>query len=163
MKLDYLEKDDVVHWLSDIKTHNKVQEYTLNRQQIETIWETVGGSAWEIYYILEELFQYNLDDIVAKLKRQMVAMIADWFFRDVEGRRKKLLERFVNQPALGVEALDPAQLDILGQAVKDNILYYDPVDGVYGVQGKSLEWGIKEYFEKMTTGYSTNSPVLFNR
>ena len=152
MKLDYLEKDDVVHWLSDIKTHNKVQEYTLNRQQIETIWETVGGSAWEIYYILEELFQYNLDDIVAKLKRQMVAMIADWFFRDVEGRRKKLLEKFVSQPVLGVEALDPAQRDILGQAVKDNILYYDPVDGVYGVQGKSLEWGIKGYFEKITTG-----------
>ncbi|MEA1934257.1 MAG: hypothetical protein U9N60_07495, partial [Thermodesulfobacteriota bacterium] len=119
---------------------------------IEIIWETVGGSAWEIHYILEELFQYNLDDIVAKLKRQMVAMIADWFFRDVEGRRKKLLEKFVNQPVLGVEALDPAQRDILGQSVKDNILYYDPVDGVYGVQGKSLEWGIKGYFEETTTG-----------
>ncbi len=37
--------------------------------------------------------------------------------------------------------------NLLGQAVKDNILYYDPVEGAYGVQGKSLEWAIKGYFE----------------
>ena len=150
MKLDYLEKDDVVHWLSDIKTHNKVQEYTLNRQQIETIWETVGGSAWEIYYILEELFQYNLDDIVAKLKRQMVAMITDWLDTTDRIEREKVLSRFEATPTVSQSQLMGLKL-ILGQAVKDNILYYDPVDGVYGVQGKSLEWGIKGYFEKITT------------
>ena len=38
--------------------------------------------------------------------------------------------------------------DLLGNLVKDNILYYDPVDGVYGVQGKSLEWGIRGFFEQ---------------
>jgi hypothetical protein len=56
MKLDYLEKDDVFGWLRDIKKYNTVREYTLDDQQIETIWETVGGSAWEIYSILEDLF-----------------------------------------------------------------------------------------------------------
>ena len=37
------------------------------------------------------------------------------------------------------------------QSVKDNILCYDPVDGIYGIQGKSLEWGIKGYFEETKT------------
>ena len=64
MKLDYLEKEDVVSWLHDIKHHNKVKEYSLDANQIETIRDTVGGSAWEIYYILEHLFHRSLDDIV---------------------------------------------------------------------------------------------------
>ena len=46
-----------------------------------------------------------------------------------------------------IQAFDPYQRNILGQAVHDNILFYDPVEGAYGMQGKSLEWGIKEYFE----------------
>ncbi len=147
MKLDYLEKDDVVTWLSDIKKNNKVREYTLDDQQIEIIWDTVGGSAWEIYYILEKLFQYSLEDIVAKMKREKVAMLADWVdYDDIEDRRN-LLSKF-NQKNL----IDRRQLtglrNLLGQAVKDNILYYDPVEGAYGVQGKSLEWGIKGYFDE---------------
>ena len=76
MKLDYPEKEDVVTWLSDIKKHNKVLEYTLDDQQIEVIRDTVGGSAWEIYYILVELFRHPLEDIVAKMKREKVAMVA---------------------------------------------------------------------------------------
>jgi hypothetical protein len=47
MKLDYLEKKDVLFWLQDIKKHNNVTEYTLNKEQIEIIWQTVGGSTWE--------------------------------------------------------------------------------------------------------------------
>ena len=58
MKLDYLEKEDVFAWLRDIKKYNQVQEYTLEEKQIETILDTVGGSAWEIHSILEDLFQY---------------------------------------------------------------------------------------------------------
>ena len=146
MKLDYLEKEDVVTWLSDVKEYNKVREYSLDDGQIEVIWDTVGGSAWEIYYILEELFQNSLDDIVAKMKREKVAMITAWCFRDPGGERNRLLEKFRNVPILTIRSFEPDQLDTLGQAVKDNILYYDPVEGAYGVQGKSLEWGIQGYF-----------------
>ncbi|MFW8601975.1 ATP-binding protein [Desulfobacterota bacterium M19] len=147
MKLDYLEKDDVVTWLSDIKKYNKVQEYSLDAKQIEMIWDTVGGSTWEIYYILQMLFQRPLAEIVAKMKREKVAMIADWVdYEDIDDRRN-LLSKF-NQKSL----IDRRQLtglrNLLGQAVKDNILYYDPVEGAYGVQGKSLEWGIKGYFDE---------------
>jgi len=149
MKLDYLKKEDVVTWLRNIKRYNKIEDYTLDEQQIETIWETVGGSTWEIYYILEKLFQYPLETIVAKIKRERVAMIADWCFRDPEGhQRRALLRKFVDTPVLETQSFDPGHRDTLGQAVKDNILSYDPVDGTYGVQGKSLEWGIKRYFEE---------------
>ncbi|MBL0732059.1 MAG: hypothetical protein JJW03_04310 [Desulfosarcina sp.] len=146
MKLDYLEKEDVLVWLCDIKRYNQVKDYTLDEDQIETIWDTVGGSAWEIYYILRKLLQYSLDGIAAKIKREKVSMIADWTFGDEA--RNCLLRHFRKQPIRKLAELAGTGKDLLGQAVKDNILYYDPVDGIYGIQGKSLEWGIKGYFEE---------------
>ncbi len=147
MKLDYLKKEDVVIWLSDIKKYNKVREYTLDDQQIEVIWDTVGGSAWEIYYILEELFRHPLEDVVDRMKREKVAMIADWVdYDDIEDRRN-LLSKFSQKNLIDRRKLTGLR-NLLGQAVKDNILYYDPVEGAYGIQGKSLEWGIRGYFDE---------------
>ena len=146
MKLDYLEKEDAFVWLRDIKKYNQVQEYTLDEKQIKIIWETVGGSAWEIHYILGKLFQYPLDAIIPKIKREKEAMIADWAFNDAA--RSGLLRHFRKRPFCKLKELSGTDKNILGQAVKDNILYYDPVDGIYGVQGKSLEWGIRGYFEE---------------
>ena len=146
MKLDYLEKEDVFVWLRDIKKYNQVQEYTLNEKQIKNIWETVGGSAWEIHYVLGKLFHYSLDAVISKIKREKVATIAAWAFDDEA--RNGLLRHFRMQPIRKLTELSGTGRDLLGQAVKDNILYYDPVDGVYGIQGKSLEWGIKGYFEE---------------
>lgn len=148
MELDYLEKDDVVDWLANIQQLNKVQEYTLNPQQIEMIWQTVGGSTWEIYYILSKLFLYPVEEITAKIKQEKVAMITDWIFRDPEKLRGKMLMQFSKKNVLSSTDFDPGQRDILGQAVRDNILYYDPVRATFGIQGKSLEWGIKGYFSK---------------
>jgi len=146
MNLDYLEKEDVFLWLRDIKKYNQVQEYALDEKQIRTIWNTVGGSAWEIHSILEDLFQYPLDVVISKIKREKVAMIADWTFDDEA--RNGLLCHFRKQPFRKLTELAGTGKNILGQAVKDNILYYDPVDGVYGIQGKSLEWGIRGYLEE---------------
>ncbi len=146
MQLNYLKKDDVFVWLRDVKKYNQVKEYDLNEEQIETIWETVGGSAWEIYYILKKLFQYPLDEVVAGIKQEKEAMIADWIFRDRQKRRGKILKQFAGKPNLSVKEFEPEQIDVLGQAVHDNILYYDPVRAVYGIQGKSLEWGTRMYF-----------------
>jgi len=145
MKLDYLEKEDVFTWLRDIRKYNRVKEYTLDEKQIELIWDTVGGSAWEIYYILEQLFQRPLDEIVERIKREKVSMIVDVIRhnRALEG----VLQRFAEIPVLTNRSLFDCDTALLGALVKDNILYYDPVDGVYGVQGRSLEWGIRGYFE----------------
>ncbi|MBL0717074.1 MAG: AAA family ATPase [Desulfosarcina sp.] len=147
MKLDYLEKKDVFTWLRDVKKYNKVQEYTLDKKQIEIIWNIVRGSAWEIHSILEDLFQYPLGIIVSKIKREKTAMIADWAFNDEA--RNCLLRHFNKQPIRKLTELAGTAKNLLGEAVRDNILYYDPVDGIYGIQGKSLEWGIKEYLEEI--------------
>ncbi len=124
-----------------------MREYILDDQQIEDIWDTVGGSAREINYILEKLFQYSLEDIVDRMKREKVAMLADWVdYDDIEDRRN-LLSKFNRHNLIDRRKLTGLR-NLLGQAVKDNILYYDPVEGAYGVQGKSLEWGIKGYFDE---------------
>ena len=155
MKLDYLEKEDVFVWLRDVKKHNQVQEYTLDEKQIKTIWNTVGGSAWEIHSILEDLFQCSLDAVISKIKREKVAMIADWAFDDEA--RNSLLRHFRKQPIRKLAELAGTGKNIMGQAVKDNILYYDPVDGIYGIQGKSLEWGIRGYFEETDILFAENA------
>ncbi|OPX33420.1 MAG: hypothetical protein B1H11_12730 [Desulfobacteraceae bacterium 4484_190.1] len=75
------------------------------------------------------------------------------WLRDIKKYNKvqkyTLLRHFSKQPARNLTELAGTSKDLLGQTVRDNILYYDPVDGIYGIQGKSLEWGIKEYFDKM--------------
>ena len=130
----------------DIKKYNTVREYTLDDQQIETIWETVGGSAWEIYSILEDLFQRSLQKIVAKIKRERIAMIIDVIRRDC--RKEIILKQFLDAPVASSRKFMDTEEQLLGELVRDNILYYDPADGAFGVQGKSLEWGIQGYFDE---------------
>jgi len=163
MKLDYLEKEDVVTWLSNIKKHNKVQEYSLDSKQIELIWNTVGGSTWEIYYILQMLFQAPLDEIITKMKLEKTAMITDWCFRDQTGERIRVLEKFREKYLHPITVFDPRQIDTLGQAVKDNIIFYDPVAGEYGIQGKSLQWGIKTYYVAKWPGNRSGSQKTVRR
>jgi len=146
MKLDYLDQEDVFTWLGDVGKYNKVKEYSLDQSQIELIWDTVGGSAWEIYYILEQLFQRPLDVIVNRIKREKVSMIVDVIRRN--RKMESILQLFAKEPVLSNRTLLDCDTTLLGDLVKDNILYYDPVDGVYGIQGKSLEWGINGYFEE---------------
>ncbi len=145
MELDYLRKKDVELWLGDVKKHNKVQEYTLVPEQIEIIWQTVGGSAWEIYFILEELFHNDLESICVKLKREKTAMLTDWVDTSNRKEREEALHYFVDSPSIPQRQL-MGKKPILAQAVHDNILFYDPIEAVYGIQGKSLEWGIKGCF-----------------
>ena len=144
--LDYLSYSDVKEWLSHVDKYSKVTAFDLSEEEIELIWETVGGSPWEIQYILERLFEYPLAEILDKIKRERVAMVGDWCFQDESNERKRLMAYFLDHPAQPIQAFDPSQRSILGEAVHDNILFYDPVEGVYGMQGRSLEWGIKGYF-----------------
>lgn len=144
--LDYLSYADVKEWLSHIDRYNEIAGFSLGEEEIEVVWDTVGGSPWEIQYILERLFEFPLTEIVEKIKRERVAMVADWCFQDETNERKKLMESFLDHSVQPIQAFDPSQRSILGEAVHDNILFYDPVEGAYGMQGRSLEWGIKEYF-----------------
>ncbi len=144
--LDYLSYSDVKEWLSHINKYNEVAGFSLGKEEIESIWDTVGGSPWEIQYILERLFETPLTEIVGKVKRERVAMVADWCFQDETNERKRLMMSFLDYSVQPIQEFNPSQRSILGEAVHDNILFYDPVEGAYGMQGRSLEWGIKGYF-----------------
>ncbi len=146
--LDYLCYSDVKEWLSHVDIYNKVTAFCLSEEEIELIWNTVGGSPWEIQYILERLFEYALAKIIDKIRRERVAMVSDWCFRDEGNERKGLIEYFLDHPVQSIQTFSPSQRSILGEAVHDNILFYDPVEGAYGVQGRSLEIGINAYFKR---------------
>ena len=73
-------------------------------------------------------------------------MVADWCFQDETNERKRLMKSFLDHSVQPIQTFVSPQRSILGDAVHDNILFYDPIEGAYGMQGRSLEWGIKEYF-----------------
>lgn len=144
MKLDYLEREAVEGWLRDIRRLNGVEEYRLDEGQIQRIWEAVGGCAWEIYQILEKLFLYPLDEILARIRRERLALVGEIVRRRPE--KGPILERFAERPVIpGRELLD-CDTDLLGELVRDNLLFFDPVEGLYGVQGRSLELAVRDYF-----------------
>jgi hypothetical protein len=40
--------------------------------------------------------------------------------------------------------------EILRDMVRNNILYFDPIEAIYYPQGKSYQWGIRLYFESLS-------------
>ncbi|MEW6377978.1 MAG: ATP-binding protein [bacterium] len=148
LKLDYFDREQVNEWLNNLERYSAIRDYTLSQDEIEIIWDTVGGSPWEIQSILGQLFQKSLTEVVARLRRERVATIVDIIRRDRE-RREPLLRMFREKPAVRASELMDAPAEVLGQLVHDNILYYDPVDGLYGLQGRSMELGVREYFEQV--------------
>ncbi|CAN2040231.1 AAA family ATPase [Candidatus Magnetomoraceae bacterium gMMP-15] len=145
MELDYLKKSDVFKWLSNLKEYNKIKEYTLELDEIEAIWDVVGGSPWEIYYILKEVFEHPLTEIISKIKQERTAMIIDEIREDRQ-KYEPIFKLFSKKPVISTRDLMNIPKKILGNFVHNNILFYDPVKGAYGLQGKSLEWGVKGYF-----------------
>ena len=54
-EVDYLRKDDVVHWLNHLKEESGIDNLILTPTQIEMIWHYFGGSVWEISNFLSTL------------------------------------------------------------------------------------------------------------
>jgi hypothetical protein len=50
-KVDYLTKEDVMEWLLHLEKYSKITDYTLTEEDAGKIWDTVGGSMWEIQEI----------------------------------------------------------------------------------------------------------------
>jgi AAA+ ATPase superfamily predicted ATPase len=151
-KVDYLSKADVMEWLLNLEKYSKIKEYTLSEKDAEKIWETVGGSMWEIQDILTKLFDHPVDEVLALYKKNMKGIIEHYIMFDE--KRKDLL-RLVNQKGI-FKYTDFDELDIevehlkemLRDMVKNNILYFDLTLAVYYPQGKSYQWGISMYFEQ---------------
>jgi hypothetical protein len=149
-KVDYLKKEDVMEWLLNLEKYSKIKDYTLSETDAEKIWDTVGGSMWEIQAILTGLFEKNIDDLLNLYKKKIKGMIKYYIGMDM--RKEKILEVFLKKETADIKDFAPLGIitveleGLLQDMVRNNILYFDPTEAVYYPQGKSYHWGIRLYF-----------------
>ena len=156
-KVDYLPKEDMMEWLLNLEKYSKIKDYTLTPEDAEKIWNTVGGSMWEVQEILTDLFTTSLDEVISLYLKKIKVMIGHYIGAD--DKKEKILRLFLTkeeantrdflQAGIAKEELD----DLLRDMVRNNILYFDSTEGLYYPQGKSYREGIRLFFESIS-----NSP-----
>ncbi len=152
-KVDYLTKEDVMEWLLNLEKYSKIKDYTLTPEEAEKIWDTVGGSMWEIQYLLSQLFEYPIDKVLTNFKEEMRSLIA--YYTEFDNSKRQVLQVVNQKEIVRSEDLEDLPMDgpelkeLLRDMVKNNILYFDPTRAIYYPQGTSYRWGIKLYFESI--------------
>jgi AAA+ ATPase superfamily predicted ATPase len=146
-KVDYLGKEDVMEWLLNLEKYSKIKTYKLTKEDIEQIWDTVGGSMWEIQDILSDLFHAPLEEVLRLYKKKMRSLIVNYAAKPAKDEIANLLRRFIDNDELPQEEINPKNEELLRDMVRQNILYYDPTEAKYYPQGKSYHNGIRAYFE----------------
>jgi AAA+ ATPase superfamily predicted ATPase len=153
-KVDFLPKEDVMEWLLNLGKYSRIKDFTLSEEEAEKIWDTVGGSMWEIQDILDDLFEKPLDTVLTLHKKKMKGIIS--YYIGADDKKEKILGLFLKKDRADIrdfvkEGLDKEEVEkLLRDAVRNNILYFDPVDALYYPQARSYQWGIKLYFETLT-------------
>jgi AAA+ ATPase superfamily predicted ATPase len=147
-KVDYLSKEDVMEWLLNLEKHSKIKDYTLTEPDAEKIWETVGGSMWEIQDILSELFGKPLDEVLQLYKKKMRSLIVAYVVKPEQKKIERLLRHFVDRDKLPMEEINSEEEKLLRDMVRQNIIYFDPTEAAYYPQGKSYHHGIRLYFKR---------------
>ena len=169
LEVDYLSKEDVYTWLSDLKNLSEIDTFTLTTPQIEKIWDVFGGSCWEISAFLGDLLRVAKDDSITdtayadlieekiiatrsmfveyaglfKDKRQLfytISTIAENGRFEEEGLENLVGEGVYDEKSLRLE---------LSELVRQNILAYNPVTAIYSLQGKSMEHGLRMFVERI--------------
>jgi AAA+ ATPase superfamily predicted ATPase len=152
-KVDFLPQEDVMEWLLNLEKYSIIKDYTLTPEDAGKIWDTVGGSMWEIQDILSDLFEKPIDDVLTLYKKKIKGIIAHYIGADDKKEKalrlflkkdRATLRDFVNE-GIGKDEVD----ELLRDMVRNNILYFDPIEAIYYPQGKSYQWGIKLYFESL--------------
>jgi hypothetical protein len=152
-KVDYLPKEAVMDWLLNLEKYSKIKDYKLSPEDTEKIWDTVGGSMWEIEDILSDIFDKSIDDVLTLYKKKIKGIIA--YYSEADEKKEKILGLFLKQDQATLRDFvnqglgkDEAN-ELLRDMVKNNILYFDPTEATYCLQGRSYQWGIKLYFESL--------------
>ncbi|MGE5340423.1 MAG: ATP-binding protein [Candidatus Omnitrophota bacterium] len=91
-KVDYLSKDDVMEWLLNLEKYS-INAYNLTKKDVEKIWDTVGGSMWEIQDILSKLFSSPIDEVLTAYIKKIRSMIVSYTAKTEKKSIEKLLER----------------------------------------------------------------------
>ena len=137
-----------MEWLLNLEKYSKITDYTLTKEDAEKIWDTVGGSMWEIQDILSDLFRQPLEEVIASYKEKLRSLIVDYVVKPEQKDIEKVLRRFVHSDELSKEQVNSEEEKLLREMVRENILYFDPTRATYYPQGKSYHHGIRLYFKK---------------
>lgn len=160
MEIDYLNKDSIYYWLQNIDKENNIKSYKFTKEQIDIIWEKLGGSIWEIDDILQTMLLYAKDEKIdtQDLLNEINKIIHANYIRLIEYRPlyyKK--ELFLDMASMfshkGYFVLNDISnkydeiklMDELGNLVRLNYLYYNPMTGQYKPQGRSFYWAYLKY------------------
>lgn len=148
-KVDYLDKADVMEWLLNLEKYSGIKDYALTEEDVEKIWDVVGGSMWEIQSILSRLFENPLEEVLGRYKQKMLGLITDYIVTKGRKKREIVLRAFVKNDRLMKKDIHENDEEILQHMVRNNILYFDSTEAVYYPQGRSYHHGIKLYFESI--------------
>ncbi len=150
-QVDFLPKEDVMEWLLNLEKYSKIKDYSLTEEDAEKIWDTVGGSMWEIQHLLDRLFENSLENVLTLHKKRMKGIIS--YYIGADDKKEKILGLFLKKDRADIrdfvkEGLDKEEIEnLLRDVVRNNILYFDPVEALYYPQARSFQWGIRLYFE----------------
>ncbi|ETR66366.1 MAG: ATPase, partial [Candidatus Magnetoglobus multicellularis str. Araruama] len=158
-EVNYLPKKDVQYWLTHLEQESGLSAFTLTDEQIEMIWKYLGGSMFEISYILGELIPLAkkkcIDtQIIKKEIDRLISINCGKFEHYVklhknrfhllrhiliiqEKRRDFLfkdLHELVSKNWYSINDLS----DELNNLVRMNILSFDPTTASYALQGNVL-------------------------
>jgi hypothetical protein len=151
--VDFLPKEDVMEWLLNLEKYSQIKDYTLTEEDAEKIWDTVGGSMWEIHDILSDLFEKPIGDVLTLHKKKMKGIIA--YYIGANDKKEKILGLFLKKNQAFIRDFVDAGIGkdevdgLLQDMVRNNILYFDPIEAVYYPQARSYQWGIRLYFESL--------------
>ena len=128
-KVDFLLKEDVMEWLLNLEKYSKIKDYSLTEEDTEKIWDTVGGSMWEIQNLLNQLFDNPLDNVLTLHKKKMKGIIS--YYIGADDKKEKILGLFLKKDRADIrdfvkEGLNKDELEnLLRDAVRNNILYFE--------------------------------------
>ncbi len=153
-KVDYLSQKNVYEWLKNLPKYSKIVDYVLSDSNIEKIWDTVGGSMWEIQKILTDLFEEEIDGVLETYKKSMRGIVYEYV--GIDSVRRELFQIIAKKTVVnlndfeGSAAYEDGSIKAqLNDMVRNNILYYDPTEAMYYPQGKSMELGIRLYLKSV--------------
>lgn len=166
LEVDYLNREDVCYWLSNIERESKITLYKLTEQQINAIWDSFGGSCWEISRFLGDLLMIakngavndiEMDKILEKTLTACRSLFEEYagldeskdeLFKEINNQsmekgffKEKELARLVREQFYNKENLK----DELINLVRNNFISYDPANAKYKLQGRSMELGLNMF------------------
>ena len=172
-EIDYLNKDDIKSWLSNLKKESSITAYTLSEKQIEMIWKFFGGSMWEISDLLGHLIplaknkKVKNDDVNDLIQRHINLNKGKFFhYARVNKLKKSLFKKMLliikkqcefNESDLesiinGDLYTEDQLTDELNNLVRLNYLAYNPISSSYKLQGKSMYYGLESFVESYRKG-----------